>query len=150
MSFKFKEPTIIKGGISFDDRGSVSYANDFLFSDVKRFYLISNHKQNFVRAWHGHKEEGKYFLCVQGSMLVGAVAPDRWDNPSQDLKPFRTVLSASQPTILAIPPGYANGLMSLTADAKLMVFSTSTLEEALKDDIRFSARLWNIWDVEER
>lgn len=150
MEFTFKEPTLIKGGISFDDRGSVTFANDFGFQGVKRFYMIANHKQGFVRAWHGHKEEGKFFLCVQGSLLVGAVAPDNWENPSKALKPFRTVLSASTPTILAIPPGYANGLMNLTDDAKLMVFSTSTLENALKDDIRFPARLWDIWSVEER
>lgn len=150
MSFLFKEPTLVKGGIAFDDRGSVSFANDFNFSGVKRFYLISNYKQGFVRAWHGHQHEGKYMLCIQGSVLVGAVAPDNWTNPSKDLKPHRVVLSASTPTVYAIPPGYANGVMSLTKDAKLMVFSTSTLEEALKDDIRFPARHWDIWSVEER
>jgi dTDP-4-dehydrorhamnose 3,5-epimerase len=40
--------------------------------------------------------------------------------------------------------------MSLTVDAKIMFFSTSTLEESMKDDIRFPARRWDPWHVEER
>jgi hypothetical protein len=31
-----------------------------------------------------------------------------------------------------------------------MFFSTSTLEESLRDDIRFPARYWDPWQVEER
>ena len=46
--------------------------------------------------------------------------------------------------------GHANGFMSLTGDCKIIVFSTSTIEESLKDDYRFDARYWNPWKVEER
>lgn len=150
MSFPYSEPTVIKGGVAVDDRGSVRFVNDFNFSGVKRFYMIENHKEGFVRAWHGHKLEGKYMMCVQGSVLIGAVKIDNWENPSPDLKPFRVTLSHQTPAVLAIPPGYANGIMSLTEDAKLMVFSNSTLENSLNDDIRFHGRKWDIWSVEER
>lgn len=149
-TFPYNEPTLIKGGLAVDDRGSLRFVNDFGFSGVQRFYMIENHKAGFVRAWHGHKLEGKYFLCVQGSLLVGAVAVDNWDKPSKDLKPTRLVLSHQSPGILAIPPGYANGLMSLTENAKLMVFSTTPLEVSMKDDYRFDSRYWNIWNIEER
>jgi dTDP-4-dehydrorhamnose 3,5-epimerase len=40
--------------------------------------------------------------------------------------------------------------MSLTEDAKLMFFSTSTLEESMGDDIRFDSRYWDIWNTVER
>jgi dTDP-4-dehydrorhamnose 3,5-epimerase len=40
--------------------------------------------------------------------------------------------------------------MSLTGDAKLMFFSTSTVEESREDDVRFDARYWDAWSVEER
>jgi dTDP-4-dehydrorhamnose 3,5-epimerase len=60
------------------------------------------------------------------------------------------VLAAKKPSVLFIPAGYANGFMSLTADAQLMFFSTSTLEESKGDDIRYDARHWDIWKVEER
>jgi dTDP-4-dehydrorhamnose 3,5-epimerase len=52
--------------------------------------------------------------------------------------------------VIYIPPGYANGFMSLTSDLKLMYFSTSTLDQSAGDDIRYDARYWDIWDVIER
>ena len=58
------EPILIKGGLSVDDRGSVSFVNDFNFSDVKRFYMIQNHVQGFVRAWHGHKKRQNIFMLL--------------------------------------------------------------------------------------
>jgi dTDP-4-dehydrorhamnose 3,5-epimerase len=150
MSFQYTEPTIIKGGTAVDDRGTLIFANDFNFSGIKRFYIIENHNVNFVRAWHGHKVEAKYLVPIKGSFVVGAVAIDNWDKPSTDLKPFRAVLSETTPSILAIPPGYANGLMNLTPGAKLLVLSATTIEESKGDDYRFPARYWDIWKVEER
>ena len=52
--------------------------------------------------------------------------------------------------MLFIPAGHANGNMSLTADAKAIFFSTATLEESKDDDIRFDARIWDPWGIEER
>ena len=149
---KIKEniPQIIQGGIAVDDRGDVSFVNDFDFSDVKRFYMVANHKRGFVRAWHGHKKERKYVLCTKGAALVRAVKVDNWDSPSKDTKIERFVLSEKKPSILYIPEGYANGFMSLTDDMKLTFFSSSTLDESLNDDFRFSARYWDNWEIEER
>ena len=48
-------PKIINGDKSVDDRGIVSYINEFKLNDVKRFYQITNHKVGFVRALHGHR-----------------------------------------------------------------------------------------------
>lgn len=147
---KYDEPTIIPGGLSVDDRGQVSFVNDFNFEDVKRFYMVSNHKQGFVRAWHAHKKEAKYVLVVTGSALVGAVRVDDWDKPSKDTEVKKFTLSDKSPKVLYIPAGYANGFMSLTKDTQIMFFSTSTLEDSLDDDIRYDARYWDIWSVEER
>lgn len=145
-----KEPFIIRGGIGIDDRGSVSFVNDFNFEGVKRMYVIKNHRQGFVRAWHGHKKEAKWLYCTSGSVLVGAVFIDNWDAPSKNCVLKKFVLSHESPSILFIPEGYANGLMSLTHDATVTVFSSSTLDEAKGDDFRFPARHWDIWTVEER
>lgn len=150
MTAKFSEPTLIEGGLSVDDRGQVAFVNGFDFKDVKRFYMVSNHSAGFVRAWHAHKREAKYVLAVKGAALVGAVKIDDWDKPSKDAEVKRFTLSAKKPTVLYIPAGYANGFMSLTKDARLIFFSTSTLEESLGDDIRYDARYWDIWTVEER
>jgi dTDP-4-dehydrorhamnose 3,5-epimerase-like enzyme len=141
---------LLKGGVAVDDRGEVGFINDFDFTGVKRFYTVCNHQAKFIRAWHGHRHEAKYATVVCGSMLVCCVRIDDWDNPSADLPIQRFVLSAKTPAVLHIPAGYANGFMSLSDDAKIIFFSTSTLQESLNDDIRFPARKWNPWTIEER
>ena len=60
-----KKPNKIPGDKIFDNRGSLSFVNSFGFNGVKRFYLIQNHQKNFIRAWHAHKKEEKYFFCVE-------------------------------------------------------------------------------------
>ena len=141
---------IFNGGLSVDDRGEVTFINDFNFESVKRFYMVSNHKAGFVRAWHAHKREAKYVAAVTGAAIVGAVKIDDWDKPSGDLPVGRYVISSNKPQVLFIPPGYANGFMSLTSDLKLIFFSTAKLDESANDDIRFDARYWDIWNVVER
>jgi dTDP-4-dehydrorhamnose 3,5-epimerase len=151
---------LINGGVAVDDRGSIRFVNDFDFSGVKRFYQISTHSdlKGFIRAWHGHKKEGKYVYVAKGSAVVGAVKMEvRGDlNDISDAliepegKPERFILSAEAPKVLWIPPGYANGFMALEPKTIIQFFATSTLEDSLNDDIRFPADRWNIWDIEQR
>jgi dTDP-4-dehydrorhamnose 3,5-epimerase len=35
------EPRLIQGAVVVDDRGSVSFVNDFDFAGVKRFYVVA-------------------------------------------------------------------------------------------------------------
>jgi dTDP-4-dehydrorhamnose 3,5-epimerase len=81
---------------------------------------------------------------------VGAVRIDDWANPSKDLPVHRYVLSAGKPSVLYIPPGFANGFMSLTTDARIIFYSTASLEESRTDDIRYDSRYWDPWEVVER
>ena len=60
------------------------------------------------------------------------------------------ILSENNPSILYIPAGYANGFMSLNAEATLIWYSTATIEEAKEDDIRYDAYYWNAWEIEQR
>jgi len=145
-----RQPTLIQGAVALDDRGAVRFVNDFDFASVRRFYTVTNHRVGTVRAWHGHRREGKFATVLQGAALLGCVEIDDWAAPSAALPVARFVLSATAPAVLAIPPGYANGFMSLTDDALIAFFSTAGLEESLDDDIRFPARFWDPWTVEER
>jgi len=143
-------PKIIQGALAVDDRGEVSFVNDFNFSGVKRFYMVKNHRQGFIRAWHAHKKEAKYATVLEGAVLLGAVAIDNWETPSKNIEIFRTVMSEKKPTVIYIPAGYANGFMTLTENTKIIFFSTSSLEESQGDDFRYNARYWDIWNIEER
>lgn len=137
------EIKIINGGISVDDRGSVTFVNDFNFLDVKRFYVVENHRPGFIRAWHGHQKEGKYVFVVKGTALVGAV-----EMASESIQKY--VLSDRNPKVLYIPPGYANGFKTLENDTRIIFYSTSTLQDSLGDDIRFPFDKWNIWEEDFR
>lgn len=147
---------IIKGNVAVDDRGNVKFINDFDFKNVKRFYQIQNHRQGYIRAWHGHLKEGKYVYVVKGAALIGAVyfSQSYSDELAQNIQsqndPKKFVLSSDSPSILYIPPGYANGFKTLTDDCIIQFFSTSTLEESKNDDIRFSWDKWNIWTEDFR
>ncbi len=143
-------PYVIEGDLAVDDRGEVCFVNNFNFDGVRRFYTVSNHQVGFVRAWHAHRREAKYVTLVQGAAIVAAVAIDNWEQPSKHAHVHRYVLCAQKPSVVYIPPGYANGFMSLTADAKLVFFSTFSLDEARGDEVRFDARYWDPWHVVER
>ena len=140
-------PVLLEGGLSVDDRGEVGFVNDFDMDSVRRFYSVCNHRTGLVRAWHGHKKEKKFITVVNGAAIVAAVLIDNWQNPSKDLYIHRYVLSAKKPSVLFIPNGYANGSMTLKENTKLIVFSSSTLEESEGDDIRFEADYWNPWEI---
>jgi dTDP-4-dehydrorhamnose 3,5-epimerase len=137
------KPTLIKGGTSVDDRGNLKFINDFNFANVKRFYQVENHNINFIRAWHGHNNEGKYVYVSSGTALVGAVNLE-----TEEISKF--ILSSKCPSVLWIPPGYANGFKNLEQNTSIMFFSTSSLEESHGDDIRFDYDKWNIWNEEYR
>lgn len=137
------EIKIMNGGVSIDDRGSVRFVNDFNFENVKRFYQVENHSRGFIRAWHGHKKEGKYVYVVSGSALIGVV------NMKTD-EITKYVLSDKSPKILYIPPGHYNGFKSLEENTKILFFSTSTLDESLNDDIREDHNKWDIWEENYR
>lgn len=137
------ELNIFNGGISTDDRGSVRFVNDFDFKDVKRFYQVENHRTGFIRAWHGHKKEGKYVYVSQGTALVGVVNMD-----TEEISKY--ILTDKLPKILWIPPGNYNGFKSLEENTKIIFFSTSTMDESKGDDIRKEYDMWDIWDENYR
>lgn len=145
-------PKIIDGGLAVDDRGQLSFANDFGFEGVKRFYMVENFSTDVIRAWHGHLKEAKYVMVVSGSAIVAAVPMSDIQNPDKSAKIERFVLSARKPTIFFIPAGYANGFCPLEGDTKIMYFSTSTLDESKGDDYRFPADYWGekVWQTENR
>ena len=143
-------PIIIAGNTSLDDRGVVKFINDFKFDNIKRFYIVKNHQQNFIRAWHGHKNESKYILCIKGSAFISTVKIDNFDKPSKKLKYEKWYISENKSELLYIPKGYANGFLSLTADMTLMIFSTSSLNDSLNDDYRYAFDYWNPWELKQR
>jgi len=147
-----EKPSIIKGGLAVDDRGALSFVNDFSFDSVRRFYMVQNHETGFIRAWHGHAHESKFVYVVSGSALVVAVTLEQAmpDLPIEEC--FRTVLSDASPSILKVPGGYYNAFKTLTPDCKVIFFSDASLDQSKSDDLRlpFEAVNPKVWEIKYR
>jgi dTDP-4-dehydrorhamnose 3,5-epimerase len=144
------KPLWIEGASSVDDRGSLTFINGFPLPDYKRFYTVANHQQGFIRAWHGHLLESKTLFILQGSVLACAVRMTDKVSPDKDQEITRVVLDSRKPSALYVPKGYANGFMSLSQNALLLILSNTTLEESQGDDYRFPFDYWNHWEVVQR
>lgn len=144
------EPKLITGNRIFDNRGSVRFNNNFIFKDIKRFYTVHNYQKNFIRAWHGHFKEEKFIGCIKGTFQISAVKIEKKKKPNKKNKIFTYYLNQSNNDFVYIPKGFANGSMSLEDNSELLIFSTSTVQDSLKDDYRFSSKYWNPWIINER
>ena len=139
-----------QGNVAVDDRGMLQFCNDFDMSAVKRFYVVSNHQSQFVRAWHAHKIERKFAYVGSGSALFCIVQIDDWEKPDPNLKVQRQTLSDAQPGVLEIPGGFAHGFKTLVPGTKVIFFSSSTLQESAEDDLRYPYDYWNPWSIVPR
>ncbi len=152
MENSSKKPFLIEGGFAIDDRGQLTFANQFDFKEVKRFYMVENFSTDLIRAWHGHEKEKKYIFVPVGSAIVAAVRMTNTQEPDKTQQVDRFILSSRKPSILFIPGGYANGFRVLESNTKIMFFSSSTLEESSGDDFRFPHNYWGnkVWEIEHR
>ena len=142
-----QSPVLIEGGCHTDARGTVSFVNGFDFRGVDRFYWVQAAQANVLRGWVGHQRDQKWFTVVQGEVLVAVVQPDDWQSPRRDLPVARYVLSAANPQVLHVPPGYATGSVNVTQDAILLIFSSGKIQDAKTDDFRFPVDYWKIGDL---
>jgi dTDP-4-dehydrorhamnose 3,5-epimerase-like enzyme len=147
-----EKPFILESKTSADDRGVfipwLSDADAMPFAGgrkVKRVYTVVNHAPGVIRGFHFHREEWKIFLIVAGAAKFVALDPEA----PEDRHTF--VSSSRKPNVVVIPPGYANGWVSLEANTILLCASTSSFEESVKDDDRMDPfRFGDVWTVKGR
>ena len=138
-------PLLLNVGKSEDHRGYVEFYNELKLDYYKRFYIVSNPIEGTVRAWHGHKIEGKLIKVLKGEFLICLVKVDNWDQPSKNLEILEYKLNENS-GLLYVPSGYANGAINLNSDSKVMYFSSLVLEDSINDDYRFDSKYWNPWE----
>ena len=143
-----KIPAIIHGGFHKDERGTLSFFNDFDLLPVRRFYVIEHPDVSVVRAWQAHKIEQKWFYVIAGSFKVVIVKPEEWLGSSEKLNPQEFILKSGDNRLLHIPGGFANGFKALAPGSQLMVFSDFPISKAGSDDFRFDKSLWYDWTTQ--
>lgn len=150
MNSRHEKIETIVGDHFVDDRGKIIFYNNLPLINFKRFYFVSNHMQNFIRAWHGHKYELKAVSVVRGVAQISVVMVDDWKNPSKNLEIKTVFLTSEKPQFILIPPGSAHGLKTLSANTELLFFSSSSVEDSINDDYRFKFDYWNPWEINYR
>jgi dTDP-4-dehydrorhamnose 3,5-epimerase-like enzyme len=135
-------PSIIQGNSHTDERGIITFNNDYDATEVKRIYFIENKDVNFVRGWQGHKIEQRWFSAVQGSFKITTIAIDDWENPSETLEKEEFILQANSFDVLHVPKGNITSIQALEMNSKLMAMSDYNLGE-IKDEYRFDSNHFN-------
>lgn len=128
-------PELIKGKIHSDNRGKLSYNNEFDASRVKRIYFIEN-AEDYYREWQGHKVEQRWFAAVSGKFLVKLVKVDNWETPDEDLSVVSYELKSEELDILHVPAGFVSSIQALAVDSKLLVMADHFLGE-IDDEYRY-------------
>jgi dTDP-4-dehydrorhamnose 3,5-epimerase-like enzyme len=132
----------LNGGSHKDQRGVISFVNDFDMAQVKRFYQIKHDTVDVFRAWQGHQKESKWFYCIEGSFTINWIKPTSWTKPSGLEQIDSLTLNSHEPQVLYVPKGYITGIKANLCPSRLMVYSDFTLSESQLDDFRFDFNLW--------
>jgi dTDP-4-dehydrorhamnose 3,5-epimerase-like enzyme len=136
------QPQIIKGNHHKDDRGTLTFNNDFNALGIKRVYTIENESLDFLRAWQGHQIEQRWFSAVAGSFKIKLIEIDDWKNPTKDLPILEFILNSENLDILHVPRGFATSIQSLEDHSKLLLFADYQLGE-IQDEYRFASNYFN-------
>lgn len=127
---------MIKGNKHIDERGIITYNNDFDASQIKRIYTIENHSIDFVRGWQGHQVEQRWFAAMKGTFEIAVIQVDNFDNPSLHL-PIETFnLTDEMLTYLHVPAGCITAIQAKEEESKLLVLADYALGE-VQDEYRY-------------
>lgn len=126
----------ITGSRHQDERGVITYNNDFDASQIKRIYTIENHSTDFIRGWQGHKVEQRWFACMKGSFEISVIMVDDFTNPSKNLIIQKYLLTDDVLTYLHIPSGCITAIQAKEDGSKLLVLADYGLGE-INDEYRF-------------
>lgn len=136
---------LLKGAKHRDQRGIITYNNDFDASQIKRIYTIENASLDFIRGWQGHKVEQRWFACMKGKFEIRVIKVDDFENPSKDLAQNKYELTTDSLDFLHVPSGCITAIQALEEDSKLLVLGDYLLGE-IQDEYRFELDKFNQLD----
>lgn len=127
---------LLTGKAHQDERGIITFNNDFDASQIKRIYTIENHSTEFIRGWQGHKIEQRWFSCMKGSFEISVIEVDDFENPSKDGIITKYLLTEEVLTYLYVAAGCITAIQAKENNSKLLVLSDYSLGE-IEDEYRF-------------
>ena len=146
--------SLITGNRHQDERGIITYNNDFDASQIKRIYTIENASIDFVRGWQGHKIEQRWFACMKGGFKIkvkrfkGESLKEKGESVKEkgerekdflSLDTQEYILDDRQLTYLHVPAGHVTAIQALEEGSKLLVLADYGIGE-IEDEYRFEYR----------
>lgn len=128
---------LLEGKKHQDDRGVITFNNDFDASKIKRIYTIENHSVDFIRGWQGHNVEQRWFASMKGSFEISVIVVDDFTNPAKNVTIQKYLLTDEVLTYLHIPSGCITAIQAKQNDSKLLVLADYGLGE-ISDEYRYS------------
>jgi len=138
-----------------DERGFLMPLTDDIDpSLINRACFVGNFDRGVKRGIHYHKKEWKIYAVLTGAAKFVVVniplnLVDKYqitkddflvrkylENNENSVKTF--VISERYPSILIIPPWYANGWISLEQNTNVVFLSNLSFDQAISDDYRFN------------
>lgn len=151
MDNLIKKPQAIEYKIFADDRGIFAPFLDDLskmaqhIGLIQRIYYVVNHTRGVIRGFHYHEKEWKFFAIVNGAAKFIIL------NPTKPKETYIFTGSSRKNNLIIVPPGFANGWMSLEDNTILLCASNLSTKESLKDDQRFDPYKWgDLWTIKAR
>jgi len=127
-----------------DERGflmELLRKDDPIFSQFGQAYVSMNYP-GIVRAWHYHKKQDDYFVCVKGMIKV-ALFDMREGSPTRG-EIAEYYLGDDNNIVLRIPVGVAHGYKTVGPEPSLLVnFPTETYNAQEPDEYRLP------WDTDQ-
>ena len=127
---------LLEGKKHQDERGIITFNNDFDASQIKLIYTIENTSLDFIRGWQGHKIEQRWFASMQGSFEIAVITIDNFENPSKDLIPEYFILKTNNLDFLHIKSGCITAIKAKEENSKLLVLADYSINE-IQDEYRF-------------
>lgn len=125
-----------------DERGIITFNNNFDVSSIKRIYTIENHSIEFIRGWQGHEIEQRWFACMKGIFEISVIEVDDFINPSRNVAIQKYTLTDEVLTYLHIRAGCITAIQSKTENSKLLILADHKLGE-INDEYRFDLNYFN-------
>lgn len=120
---------LLEGKKHEDERGIITFNNEFDASQVKRIYTIENSSTDYIRGWQGHKIEQRWFACMKGSFEISVIKVDDFEKPSKELTIWKYLLTDDILTYLHVTAGFMTAIQSKEYNSKLLVLSDYSLGE---------------------
>jgi len=147
-----KDTSVVPLVAHVDDRGyliEILRVNDPHFTKFGQVYIVGNFAKGTIRAFHKHAELWDWFFIGHGAAKF-VLVDDREESPTyKEMNTF--VISAHNPSLIAVPPGVYHGWVSLKDDTQLISTASEVYKRERPDEMRIPPDSFgDVWTVKGR